>query len=148
KIRVIDPNILRKLKLAHEACTQNESCNATVNTVLGPTFCQGRSVGRTTADHSSSLNVHRRVPRIHSPDMRSKGNGIPLCVHFRVIEVVVTLVISTKCRIVLLGRQNERSAAPPASHQLRRHQLLALGCWSAMLSQKVAESANMLLQSA
>src|SRR4029450_12937403 len=82
------------------------------------------------------------------PDMRSKGNSVPLGVHLRVIEAVVALVINSKCRIVLLGRQNERSAAPPASPQLRRDQLLALVCWSAMLSQKVAERANMFLQSA
>jgi hypothetical protein len=44
KIWIIDPNILRKLKLAHEACTQNECRNATIHTVFGRTFWQGRSV--------------------------------------------------------------------------------------------------------
>src|SRR5947209_7830385 len=40
KIRVIDPDILRELELAHEASTQNESCNAAINAVLRHTFGQ------------------------------------------------------------------------------------------------------------
>src|SRR5207248_4865424 len=118
KTRVIDPDILRKFKLAHEARTQNEGCNAAINTVLGRAFWQGRSVGGTPANHSSPLHVHRRVARFHSPNMRSKRNSIPLWVHFRVIEVIITLGISSECWIVLLRCQNEWSPAPPASHQL------------------------------
>src|SRR5215217_3671906 len=80
--------------------------------------------------------------------MCSKRNGIALRVHSCVIEVVIALVISSECGIVLLGRQNERSSAAPASHQLRCDQLLAFGGWSTMLAKKVAKSADMLLQSA
>src|SRR5262249_14526738 len=74
--------------------------------------------------------------------------GITLRVHFCVIEIVITLVISAKCGIVLLGREDKRSSTPPTSHQFRRNQLLALGCWSTMLAEKLAKSTDMLLQSA
>src|SRR3954451_6804295 len=103
---------------------------------------------RTTTNHSSSLHVRRSIAGIHAPNMCSKRNGIALRVHFSVIEVVIALVISSECGIVLLGCQNERGSAAPASHQLRRDQLLALGCWATMLAKKVAKSADMLLQSA
>ena len=139
KIRVIDPDILRELKLPHEACTKNERCNATINAIFRRAFGQRRTIGRATANHSSPLHVRRRIARIHAPNMCSKRNGIALRVHFRVVEIVVALVISAKCWIVLVGRQNERSSAPPASHQLRRDQFLAFGCWSTMLAQEVAE---------
>src|SRR4051812_40493287 len=79
--------------------------------------------------------------------MCSKRDGIALRVHFSIIEIVVALVISSECGIVLLGRQNERSSAAPASHQLRRDQFLALNSWATMLTKKVAKSTDMLLQS-
>src|SRR5205807_1798762 len=72
---------------------------------------------------------------------------ISLRVHFRVVEIVVALVVRSKCRIVLFGREGKRSATPPASHQLRCNQLLAFSCWSTMLAEKVAKSADVLLQS-
>src|SRR5207248_6586754 len=60
----------------------------------------------------------------------------------------VALVVRSKWRIVLFGREGKRSATPPASHQLRCNQLLAFSCWSTMLAEKVAKRANMLLQPA
>ena len=71
KIRVIDPDILRKLKLPYEACTKNECRNSTIDAIFWRAFRQSRAVGRATADHSSALDVRRRVPRVHSPNMRS-----------------------------------------------------------------------------
>src|SRR5262249_48758124 len=48
---------------------------------------------------------------------------------------------------ICLGRKNERCAAAPAPHQLRRNPLLALCGRPAVLAQKVAKCAHVLLQS-
>src|SRR5215208_1640654 len=71
KFWVIDPDILCELELPYEACTKDECRNPTIGTIVGRALRQGRAVGRATADHSSALNVRRRVPRVHSPNMRS-----------------------------------------------------------------------------
>ena len=57
------------LELADEARAEHESRNAAVDTVLGRPFRQGWSVGRAAPDHSSPLNVHAGVARIHATDM-------------------------------------------------------------------------------
>jgi hypothetical protein len=71
KIRVIDPDILRELKLPYEACTKYECRNSTIDAIFWRAFRQGRTVGRATADHSSALDVRRRVPWVHSPNVCS-----------------------------------------------------------------------------
>ena len=148
KIWIINPDILGELKLPHKACAENECCNSTVDAIVRRAFGQRRTIRRAPTNHPSPLHVRRSIAGIHAPNMCSERNGIALRVHFCVIEVVIALVISSERGIVLVRRQNKRSSAAPASHQLRCNQFLALGCWATMLTQKVAKSTDMLLQSA
>ena len=86
-----------------------------------------------------------RVARIHAAHVRAERNGVAVRIHLRVVEVVVALRIGAELRIVLLGRQHQRSAAAPAAHQLRRDQFLLLGC-VAVLLQEIAETPDVLLE--
>src|SRR5438876_8275623 len=43
KIRVIDPDILRELKLPYEACTENECRNSTIDAIFRRAFGQRRT---------------------------------------------------------------------------------------------------------
>ena len=73
-------------------------------------------------------------------------HGIPVRVHLLVVEVVVSLQVRPEGRVVLLRRQDQRSTAPPAAHELRGDQFLFLGRL-AVRAQEVAERADVLLQS-
>ena len=57
KIRVIDPDILRELKLAYEARAENERCNSSIDAIFRCAFGQRRTIRRATTNHSSPLHV-------------------------------------------------------------------------------------------
>ena len=65
-------------------------------------------------------------------------------VHLCVIKIVAALRISAELWIVLIRREDKRSAAPPSSHQLGGHQLLLFRCF-AMGSEEIAKRAYVLL---
>ena len=79
--------------------------------------------------------------------MGAEWDSISVRVHFLVVEVVVSLRIGAKLRIILVRRQHERRAAAPAPHELGGDQLL-LFRRLAMLAKEVAKPPNMLREPA
>ena len=66
-------------------------------------------------------------------------------IHLLVVEVVVSLRIGAERGIILVRRQHEWRPAAPTPHQLRGHEFLFLRRF-AVLAQKIAKGADMLLQ--
>ena len=91
KIPIIDPHVLRKLELAKQAGTSNESSDPPFNAILGLAFGQRRAVGAAAANHLPPIYVRGCVAGIHPPDMSSEWDGIAVRIHFFVVEVVVSL---------------------------------------------------------
>src|SRR5262245_2266437 len=120
KIRIVDPHVLRELKLANETGTTHKGGNASLHAVLGRAFRQFWTVGTPATYHPAPVHVRSGVTRIHAPNVRAEWNGITVRIHLPVIEVVIALRVRAERRIIVIRRQNERSAAAPASHQLRR----------------------------
>src|SRR3954463_7666653 len=147
KIRVVDPDVLCKLELPHEARTNHEGGNPSINSVLGRAVRQEGPIGCAAADHLAPLHVGGGVAWVHPPNVRTERNGITVRVHLGIIEVIVALGIGGERRIVLFRRKNERSPTAPAAHQFRGNEVLLLKR-PAVLSQEIAKPADVLLQSA
>ena len=141
---IVDPHVLRELELPDQAGAADKGRDAAFDAVFGRPFGQRRPVGPTAADDAAAIHVHRRVARIHPPDVGAKRHGIPVRVHLPVVEVVVPLRVRRKLRIILLWREHERRSTAPPAHQLRRDQFLLLGC-VAVGPQKIAERADVLV---
>src|SRR3954466_5296147 len=56
--------------------------------------------------------------------MCTERSGVTKRVHLRIIEVIVTLRVSSESWVVLLWRQSEGSTAAPAPHQFCRNPFL------------------------
>jgi hypothetical protein len=70
KIRIVCPNVLHKLELADEACTDDKRCNTAIGAVLRRAFRQRRSICGSTADYFAPLEApHGRIARIHPANM-------------------------------------------------------------------------------
>src|SRR5438105_13055314 len=113
KSPIIDPHVLRKLELADEAGATDEGSDPSFHTVLGHALGQWRAIGAATANHLPPIHVRGRVTRIHAPDVGAEWNGIPVRVHFLVVEVVVSLHVGPERGVVLVRRQDQRSTAAP-----------------------------------
>src|SRR5205809_3365237 len=116
KVFVVNPDVLREFKLPDEAGAAHEGGDASLHTIIGRAFRQRWSVGSPAADHAPSIHVRSRVARIHAPNVRTKWRGVTVRIHLSVIKVVVALAVGAERRIVLFRREDERSAASPASH--------------------------------
>ena len=77
--------------------------------------------------------------------MRAQRDSVTLGIHLRVVEVVVALRVVGERRIVFVGRKHKGSAASPAAHQFCGKQFLFICGRPALLAQKVAEGAYVLL---
>src|SRR5262245_36481396 len=63
-----------------------------------------------------------RVPRVHTPDMRSEWH-LPSLRVVGIVEIVVAPGVGAERRIILVRRQRQRSTAAPTADQLRGDQL-------------------------
>src|SRR5215203_4182843 len=88
KIRVVDPDVLGKLELPHEARANHEGGNPSIDSVLGRAVRQEGPIGRATADHLAPLDVGGGVAWVHPPDVRTEWNGITVWVHLGIVEVI------------------------------------------------------------
>ena len=145
EIWVICPNVLREFELADETCANHEHRNTAIDTILGSTFRQRRPVCRPTTDHFAPLDIDGRVTRIHAANMRAQRDSVTLGIHLRVVEVIVALRVVRERWIVFVGRKHKGSATSPAAHQFCCKQLLVICGRPALLAQKVAEGAHVLL---
>src|SRR5947199_5160210 len=146
KVWVVRPHVHRKFKLADEARTAHERGDASLCAVVGDTFRQRRTISPPAPDHLPPVHVHCGIARVHAPDVRTERTAIAVRVHLCVIEIIVALRISTELWIVLIGREDKRSAAPPSSHQLGSYQLLLFRCFT-MGSEEIAKRAYVLFHS-
>src|SRR5438876_436013 len=112
KVWVVRPHVHRKFKLADEARTAHERGDASLCAVVGDTFRQRRTISPPAPDHLPPVHVHCGIARVHAPDVRTERTAIAVRVHLCVIEIIVALRISTELWIVLIGREDKRSAAP------------------------------------
>jgi hypothetical protein len=111
EIRVVYPNVLNELELADETRADHERRVAAIDTIFGRAFRQSWTECGSATDYFAPPDIpHRRVTRIHPPNMGSERYGISLWIHRRVIEVIVALRVVGDRRIVFF-RKNERSAA-------------------------------------
>src|SRR3984957_3103660 len=104
EIAIVRPHVLRKLELPNETCANYERRDAAVDTILSLAVRQLRAIGRAAADHSPAVHVRRSIAWIHAARMGAERDRISVRVHLLVVEVVVSLRISTKLGIVLVGR--------------------------------------------
>src|SRR6185312_10644041 len=111
-----------------QACAPDECGNAAFDTVLAHALRKVRTIGAAAPDHLVTVHVVGRVARVHATDVRTQRGGIAARVLRLVVEVVVALGICAQCWIVLLSRENEWSATAPATHHLRRDELLLFRC--------------------
>src|SRR5438094_893930 len=118
KVWVVRPHIHRKFKLADEARTANERGDTSLYAVVGDTFRQRQTISPPSPDHLPPVHVRCGIARVHAPDVCPERAAIAVRVHLCVIKIVAALRISAELWIVLTGRQDKRSAAPPSSHQL------------------------------
>ena len=146
KVWIVRPHIHRKFKLADEARTADERGDTSLYAVVGDTFRQRRTVGPPAPDHLPPVHVHCGIARVHAPDVRTERAAIAVRVHLCVIEIVAALRISTELWIVLIRREDKRSAAPPSSHQLGSYQFLLFRCFT-MGSEEIAKRAYVLFHS-
>ena len=144
KVRVVDPDVLCKLELSHEARTNNESGNASIDTIFRRAFGQRRAISGSSANHPASLHIDSSVARVHPPYVRTKRSGVAKGIRLRIIEIIVALRIGGEGRIVLVGCQRQGSAAAPAAHQFCGNPFL-LGGGCPMLAQKLPECPHVLL---
>src|SRR5262249_47795268 len=147
KISVVRPDVLRELELSNEAPADHKSRDAALNAVLRRAFWKVETVSRAPADHSAAVYVRRRIAWVHPTRVRTQRNRISMRVHLLVVEVVVSLQISPKRRIILVRRQYQRRAAPPATHEFRGDELLLVAGLT-VLPQNLAKTIDMLLQPA
>ena len=91
--------------------------------------------------------LRRGVARIHAARMGAKRDRISVRIHLLVVEIVVSLRIGPELGIILFGREHERRAAAPATHQLGGDQLLLFRSL-AVLAKEVAKPPDMLRQPA
>ena len=88
-----------------------------------PRSCRRRGHLAAEADHKSPSPDHLPlftggIARVHAPDAGPERAAIAVRVHLCEIKIVAALRISAELWIVLIRRQDKRSAAPPSSHQL------------------------------
>ena len=143
----IDPDVLREFELSDQAGAADEGGDAPFRAVFGCSFRQRLTVSPAAANHSALVHVGRRVARIHAADVSAERHGVAMRVHLLVVEVVVPLPIGAEGGIVMLRRQDQRSAASPPPHQLGGDQLLFVRRVS-MLAQEIAELSDVLFEAA
>ena len=147
KVPVVDPHVLRELELANQARAPDERRDAPLESVFRRTFRKRRPVRASTPDHPAAIHVRGRIAGIHPSHVRPERRRVTVWILLRVIEIVVPLRIRAKRRVVVLWREHQRSAAAPATHQLRRDKLLLFWCVP-MLAKKIPERTHVLFEPA
>ena len=143
---VVHPNVLHEFELANETGADHERRNTAIGSILRSAFRQRRPVCRATTQDLAPIYIHGRVTWIHPADMRAQRHSVTLGVHLRIVEVVIALRVVGERRIIFVGRKHKGGAASPAAHQFCRDQLLVICGGPALLAQKIAEGADVLVQ--
>ena len=73
--------------------------------------------------------------------MSTEWASITVRVHFRVAEIIVPPQIGAEPWIILVRREDKRSAASPTPHELGGYQFLLVGCF-AVLPKEIAKCRN------
>src|SRR6188768_2904615 len=85
------PDILRELKLADQARTDQEGRDAAVGAIVWSIFRQRQTIGGAAANHASPVYVRCRVAGVHATHVRPERHSVSMRIHLFVVEVVVSL---------------------------------------------------------
>jgi hypothetical protein len=121
---VVQPLGLDELELALGVRAGEDEDDAPVGAVvLEHALGQHRAVACAAPDHATQAHVDaplvvERVSRVRTPRVRA-GRTLESAQVFAVDEVVVALRVRAELRVVAFGAERKRSAALPATDQLR-----------------------------
>ena len=148
-VAAVQPLRLDELELPRDARLQAHEDDAAILAVVIGFRWQRLAVGDAAADESMTVDElaveGQAVPRVHAADVRSDRAGEPVGI-VAVAEGVVAVFVAGEGGIRPLGRELQRRAVTPATHDLGGQQSLAARIGPRRLGQLPAKRGDVLVQ--